>query len=838
MIVQIASLSNTPVELSSVGRTLQPFQTLRLDGLLAPTQEMLDLDAQHVVQVELVEQDVAVDTVQSFFSAIGGGSGLVADGVVAPWAIAVSAPLTHSLQSRFGPPPNFARSATGTAYQFVKDHLGYMHQTLAGEAIFWGSRRVRNLARGTEALDDSNFWTLLNTATVAKVWDVDLPPAFPEDDVGGYAYDVTSSTSAASVIRQNSTYALTLPAISHIFSVWAKAPLGETYEVRLYINGGASLKSLVITGTGAWQKIAVRGTPDGTSSYVWGVAPSTFAGTAVKTVRIARPQLEALRNGQTAPSEYVSRDDSPRGRYWSGANVDGVRYLSTTMADTHDNTTTGVVTQTAGTALTTMLGMACMPTTRNFASTDITTHWTGTRATPTLSGGTKGPDGETFAHVLTEDATASNSHFVSYTLVGTNAYDGKGICVSVYLKAGSRGHAAIAVTDVDGAQKTVRVNLSTGALSNLTAGCYAQSEQMANGWWRVMLRCVLGTGGSDCIMRIFLADSSGATSYSGDGTSNIFAWVPNATSALSSGGSDRAMYALPALNASTSVSDQPGSHCSWDLDLWGLTDLAVAAKWTLYGDMAEAQKSGTTAVYGAMSYARSGYGDVRCGLSVRPGQTVGNAHQLKIAMDVYAGDRFESAKWTANTDYALGQIRIPTDTTLDNANSRKMFTVVQAGTSDASEPTWDTTFVATPDTITNITTDGTVKWQCNHDNGINGQWENYLGAHLTAPATGWLETLRYGWFVLGDDYGLAVNGEWATKQTLPQFEQGFAASTLPHKLRTLTLGSLGQITGAPGQAQASGYSADAAMSVWTTFHRDVAIYHTSPTADAVMQAAA
>jgi hypothetical protein len=819
-----------PIEHRGGNRTHGPFAA----GTVTVSASVGDLIYAYGANPTVTETASSSD-VNRFFSATGAGSGLVADGAPAPWAVAVSAPLTHTLNSRFGPPPNFARSATGTAYQYVPDHLGYLHQTLAGEAIFYGARRVRQLARGTEALDDSNFWTLLNTATVAKVWDEDLPPAFPEDGVGGYAYDVTSSTSAASVIRQNSTYALTLPAIPHAFSVWVKAPDSDAnnFEIRLYINGGASLATKVIARTGAWRKVAVVGTPDGSSSYVWGIAPSTYAGTAARTIRVARPQVEALRNGQTVPSEYVPRDDNPRGRYWSGANVDGVRYLATTMDDTLGGD--GVVTQVAGTALTATLGLVCMPTTRNFASTDMANDWTGTRASVAASA-TLGPDGETVASKITEDSTATSSHFISYTLVGTNAYDGKGICVSVFLKAAERTNATVAVTDIEGTQKSAQINLTTGALGTVTSGFYAEVEDLGNGWWRVMLRGVLSAGGSDCIMRIFCANSSGATSYSGDGASGIYAWVPNATSALSSSGSERAMYSLAAANDSTSVSDQPGSHLSWDLDLWGLTDLAVAGKFTLYGDMADPLKSGTSAVYSSFCYARSGISNVRCGASIRPGQTAGNAHQLKIAMDVYSGDRTAYTKWQASTAYALGRVVIPTDTTLDNANGRKMFTCVQAGTSDASEPTWDTTFVATPDTTTNITTDGTVKWQCNHDNGISGQWEPYLGAHITAPTTGWLETLRYGWFVRGDDYGLAVEGEWATKQTVPQFLQGLSTSTLVSKLRTLCFGSLGQISGAPSQAQASGYSADAAMSVWTTFHRDVAIFHTSPTNDAVRMA--
>lgn len=736
----------------------------------------------------------------------------------------VRAPLTHSLDSKIGPPVTFARSTTGTAYQYVKDHLGCLHPTLAGEAIFYGARRVRQLARGTEALDNSAYWALLNTATVARVWDEDLPPAFEEDGPGGYAFDVTSSTSAASVIRQHSDYALVLPAISHSFGVWAKAPLGETFEIRLYINGGATLKTLVVTGTGAWVKYAVRGTPDGSSSYVWGIAPSGYAGTAVKTIRVARPQVETLRNGQTAPSEYVPRDDSPRGRYWSGANVDGVRYLGTAMADTHDNTTTGVVTQVAGAPLTTLMGLAGMPTVRNFASTDIATNWTGTRAAAALSGATRGPDGETFAHVITEDSTASNSHFVAYTLVGTNAYDGKGIPVSCFFKGGARTKGRLAITDVDGVQKQVNFDLVAGTISGTTSGWYAQIEPHVNGWHRVMLRGVLGSGGNDCIMRIFLADDTGATTYSGNGTGNLFAWMPNAVSSTTAGGSERANYPLAAPNSGTGTEDSPGAMHVADLDMFGLTDIAVAARWTLYGDMAESQKSGTAAVYGSMSYARSGAGNVRCGLSARPGQTPGNPHQLKIAMDVYSGDRTAYVKWKPNTLYGLGDVVIPTDTQLDNANGRKMFTCMQAGLSGSSEPTWDTTFVATPDTVTNITNDGACKWQCNEANGLDGQWEPYLGAHITAPVTGFLRPLSYCWFVRGDDYGAVVEGQWATKQTRSQFERRLVRTTLPQKLRTLSFGGLGQLSGSPGQAQGAGYNQDASMGPWTTFTRDLQIF--------------
>lgn len=88
------------------------------------------------------------------------------------------------------------------------------------------------------------------------------------------------------------------------------------------------------------------------------------------------------------------------------------------------------------------------------------------------------------------------------------------------------------------------------------------------------------------------------------------------------------------------------------------------------------------------------------GLTQRLSQVVGRTYTPECAVDLGSpgcGIELKPAQWQANTAYAIGQRVSPT-----SFNARK-FKATQAGTSGASEPTWNLT-------VGGSTSDGTVVW--------------------------------------------------------------------------------------------------------------------------------
>jgi len=123
------------------------------------------------------------------------------------------------------------------------------------------------------------------------------------------------------------------------------------------------------------------------------------------------------------------------------------------------------------------------------------------------------PDGTTNADKLVESATTS-SHliFQSFTLSTSTDYT-----VSVYLKAGERTRCNIRLTTFAGAQDSA-VNLTTGTVDNGTL------TNVGNGWFRFSRTLNSSTGAGSPLIAVNLANSSGVTTYAGDGTSGLYVW--------------------------------------------------------------------------------------------------------------------------------------------------------------------------------------------------------------------------------------------------------------------------------------------------------------------------
>jgi hypothetical protein len=150
-------------------------------------------------------------------------------------------------------------------------------------------------------------------------------------------------------------------------------------------------------------------------------------------------------------------------------------------------------------------------------------YWTKTRSSITPNS-TAAPDGATTADKLIEDSTASNTHFIVTQFALSVAPST--IVYSVYLKAAERTRAQVDVSDNATGGMVLNVNLSDGTFTSSSSGSwsgvFAGVQSVGSGWYRCFLR---GTQSSGFVLpRVFIADASGSTTYTGNGTSGIFIW--------------------------------------------------------------------------------------------------------------------------------------------------------------------------------------------------------------------------------------------------------------------------------------------------------------------------
>ena len=142
-------------------------------------------------------------------------------------------------------------------------------------------------------------------------------------------------------------------------------------------------------------------------------------------------------------------------------------------------------------------------------------------ATTITANATTGPRGANTASKIVETA-AAGFHSVNR---GTVSFTGSR-CVSVYLKAAERTYAAVEIKDGFRAV----INLTTGAVtSNTLASSTITVEDAGNGWWWVKYYY------SSTVDRfiIYTMNSSTFASYTGDGSSGIYADAEEVTTVTS-----------------------------------------------------------------------------------------------------------------------------------------------------------------------------------------------------------------------------------------------------------------------------------------------------------------
>lgn len=289
----------------------------------------------------------------------------------------------------------------------------------------------------------------------------------------------------------------------------------------------------------------------------------------------------------------------------------------------------------------------------------------------------------------------------------------------------------------------------------------------------------------------------------------------------------------PAFETGAAANNLPGAVVIFDVKgVIGRTNFFVSSHYTPYYTVNRGDKGGSEFRYSAVTYVRSeapaqsanGYSVYnwdRTGVTIRPNLSPVSPHKSKFAFDFYAGDFNPDFFWKPNQSYPVGSLVIPLSTLPDNQNGNKMFTAVIGGVSGASQPTWNNAYTFPPDTTSNITSDGTVSWQANTNNGISSNWEPYLGAQVVPPAT-FAPVLGCSWFISEDDYGFFLQGVCAEKQTYPLTNNG-KRTILRGDPRSLHLGTMGSNNGIPPNALGA-TSAVEHLGVHTAFHKELRVY--------------
>lgn len=724
------------------------------------------------------------------------GNALLSD-ASAMWAARTySARWAHTLVPEMGQVPVWT-VGTGTGIPTVQDCWGLLRHARLGEARFWGARRVENKMRCSADLTNATYWSSVGTAVVQLL----STDSWASDSTGAFRAHRLSKTSTNSARLQSVGV---LPAVPHTFSVHARSESLTQVHIQIYVSGGPVLASGVFNiGASGWTRVQVSGTPDGISSYRVLISPGPFVSATPGSILVCDVQLEDVSgHPNAAASEYVATDRPNPPSWHYGAMVDGVRYFDTYKGNTVAG---GTVTAGAGEPIPTTIlrHLRLDPQAVNLCTqSESFSSWTNESAVVVLTpNAALSPRGDRTATRMT-DTPATTSKFISHAL-GTLAA-GAPITVSCFAKAEAARWLRLNVTLSDGNTVFGFFDVQAGQLGALLQAsgrpCWAHIEPWGNGWYRCVLTVQNSLSGAAApLVRVGIAPADNTISYAGTGGSLLVwgahaapveyapSYIPNLTS---TSGVTRQSQSIEVPNAGGNVMGQQNYVVALDVFPTYYTGV------TIKGGLVPAWR---TLWY---AFASGAYQQQhRLGLGLRP-------NTVSFFGDRYLGDPNTLYYWRPNTHYPVGAIVIPTDTLLNNGNLRKMFICVVAGTSGQVEPTWNTAFVSRPDTTTAVTVDGSVRWQNNHDNNFQGQWEPYDTSVLDAGYSmyptrmvgiGGATTdviaspvMRSSYFSAPGVYGYAINGTNAKLKTLPFPIDGSSGGDLHQPMESLRFGRLNE----------------------------------------------
>lgn len=149
-----------------------------------------------------------------------------------------------------------------------------------------------------------------------------------------------------------------------------------------------------------------------------------------------------------------------------------------------------------------------------------------TRAT-TQANVAQAPDGTMTAYKIVED-TSNGSHVIGGDVLNLRKPDTTAT-FTVYMKAAERTFGFIQFSD-NPRFPTARINLTNGTISSIGSGITLYSEDVGNGWYKYVATATrlssINIATSNFVFGPML--NSAAISYTGDGTSGILVWQPQA----------------------------------------------------------------------------------------------------------------------------------------------------------------------------------------------------------------------------------------------------------------------------------------------------------------------
>jgi hypothetical protein len=130
------------------------------------------------------------------------------------------------------------------------------------------------------------------------------------------------------------------------------------------------------------------------------------------------------------------------------------------------------------------------------------------------------PDGASTADLIYPSATGSLNG-QAYKTVSSGIVSGNSVTVSVFVKASGKNFAYVSKIQ-NSFSADCYLNLTTGAITNVAAGCTATAEQYSNGWWRLTLTSTAGAGPYYAV--VGSTDAAGSTTNTVSGTNGILIW--------------------------------------------------------------------------------------------------------------------------------------------------------------------------------------------------------------------------------------------------------------------------------------------------------------------------
>jgi len=393
------------------------------------------------------------------------GLPLAADGRLAMQDYLIHLPLRGTLEALGA---SLTPTYSGvTANRLVLDHDGVWRYVNAGEPRFWGWRRVENTAPSIGGAFASP-WSKQEFSGSAKVTEYgdngfEIKGDPDDSDFRGWANLLTTS------LRANVAGA-TWAVSCEVFNVYGLEDVTNEFYMLDVVNTTNTVPDnqtrtaeIGLAARGRWVRVCAIMQPgadaDGQIRFGVGTGSAKTTGSRGLHVRFRNFQLEEIGGASVqCCSEYIDPDSDELG---IGGAVTGVKYLETANGNTLD-TATGIVTEAAGAALSTMKGMLFEPARQNMITGGLST-WTPLNCT-IESTTAEGPDGRKVWVTIDDGTDLSAFHRIYKSATVVNADDRVIVSVCARRAAGSDTALSMQVTNGGGNSFQAVFDLDVGGV--------------------------------------------------------------------------------------------------------------------------------------------------------------------------------------------------------------------------------------------------------------------------------------------------------------------------------------------------------------------------------------